>query len=123
MYDYLLPVARSYGFKTRTHISFVLHKQKLLCAGIEQRNKTHTLAQKYGYKYPTIHSELDAYNKLTRNERTLPLVLVNARVSVTGKIGMARPCKYCMGWVDALFDEIWYTNEEGVLVKHEAHEH
>jgi hypothetical protein len=118
MYDYLLEAIRFNGAPVeRTHYSFVLRKNKILALGKEYRGKTHPLAQKYGYKYPTIHSELDAFRQLSKADIRDSLVLVNARISSTGVVGMARPCKYCIGWVTEIFDEIWYTNQEGLLVK------
>jgi hypothetical protein len=44
-------------------------------------------------------------------------VLVNLRISPTGQAGMAKPCRYCLGWVTEIFKEVWYTNQEGILVK------
>jgi hypothetical protein len=118
MYDYLVDAAK-FNAKNmdRTHFSFVLRKNKVLAVGQEHRGKTHPLALKYGYKYPTIHSELDAFRQLHKADIRDSLVLVNTRISTTGVVGMSRPCKYCIGWVTEIFDEIWYTNQEGVLVK------
>lgn len=115
MYDYLLDVCKA--DIERTHYSFVLRKNKIIAMGKEQRGKTHPLAMKYGYKYPTIHSELDAFRQLNKIDIRDSLVLVNTRISNTGVFGMSRPCKYCIGWVTNIFSEIWYTNQEGVLVK------
>jgi hypothetical protein len=119
MYEYLLDATRINNTPVeRTHYSFVLRKNKVLALGKEYRGKTHPLAMKYGYKYPTIHSELDAFRQLHKADlRDGSLVLVNTRISSTGVLGMARPCRYCMGWVQEIFDEIWYTNQEGLLVK------
>ena len=113
----VLNLAKSLAKDERTHFSFILRGNRIVSFGEEKRSKTHPLAAKYGYKYPTIHSELDAFRKLSKDSRCDGLVLVNARVSPTGKLGMSRPCKYCMGWVGEIFDEIWYTNTEGILVK------
>ena len=119
MYEYLLEATRINNAPVeRTHYSFVLRKNKVLALGKEYRGKTHPLAMKYGYKYPTIHSELDAFRQLHKADlRDGSLVLVNTRISSTGVLGMARPCRYCMGWVTEIFNEVWYTNQEGVLVK------
>ena len=117
MYEYILEAARNKMFKERTHFSFVIRKNKVIAIGKEQRDKTHPLAVKYGYKYPTIHSELDAFRQLHKSDIRDSLVLVNTRISITSKFGMSRPCKYCIGWVGEIFNEVWYTNEEGILVK------
>lgn len=102
----------------RTHFSFILKKNRIVAIGEEQRGKTHPLAQKFGYKYPTIHSELDAFRKLSLEDRNAKLMLVNTRISPTGNIGMARPCRHCRGWIEEIFGEIWFTNQDGVLEKY-----
>lgn len=114
--DKILELARGFLRDNRTHFSFVLRKNKIVSIGEEKRHKTHTLADELGYKYPTIHSELDAYTKIPKNNRD-GLVLVNTRVSPTGRLGMSRPCVYCMGWVVEVFDEIYFTNQDGILEK------
>ena len=118
MYEYLIDAAKfNIVAQERTHFSFILRKNKVIATGEERRGKTHPLAAKYGYKYPTIHSELDAFRQLHKADIRDSLILVNTRISTTGVVGMSRPCKYCIGWVTKIFDEIWYTNSEGVLVK------
>ena len=121
---FVLELAKSLAdSEGRKHLSFILHKNKIVSIGQENRDKTHPQAVKLGYKYPTIHSELDAYNRLCRSRLGDKLTLINTRVSPTGRIGMSRPCKYCMGWVVSLFDDVWYTNQDGVLVRHETSRH
>jgi hypothetical protein len=118
MYDYLIEATKvNNNLADRTHFSYILRKNKVIALGKEQRGKTHPLAARYGYKYPTIHSELDAFRQLHKFDIRDSLTLVNTRISCTGVLGMSRPCKYCIGWVTKIFDEIWYTNSEGILVK------
>lgn len=116
----ILKLASQFARQKRTHFSFILSKNKIVSVGEEQRWKTHPLAVKYGYKYPTIHSELDAFRNLPAKYKNSKLSLINIRISPTGKFGMSRPCKYCRGWVEEIFDQIWYTNEHGVFQKHET---
>jgi hypothetical protein len=116
----ILELAKSFADDTRTHLSFILSKNKIVSIGQENREKTHPRAVQLGYMYPTIHSELDAFNRLSKSRRSDKLILVNTRVSPTKKLGMSKPCRYCMPWVQTLFEEVWYTNQDGVLVKHEA---
>lgn len=114
--DRVLDLAREMLRENRTHFSFIIKKNKIVSIGEEQRAKTHPLARDFGYKYPTIHSELDAYIKVPKDKRD-DLILVNTRVSPTGKLGMSRPCPYCLGWVLDAFNEIWFTNQNGILEK------
>lgn len=112
----ILELAQGFLRSSRTHFSFVLQKNRIVSIGEEKRHKTHTLANELGYKYPTIHSELDALIKIPKDKRH-NLVLVNTRVSPTGVLGMSKPCVYCMGWVMETFDEIYFTNQNGILEK------
>ncbi len=97
--------------RSRAHISLVLKKNRLVAVGTNQF-KTHPMTQQYGYMLPYMHSELDAYRKVKRAGLT-DLTLVNFRFSKTGKLGMARPCKYCMPWCINTFDLIYYSDEKG----------
>jgi len=111
----LLRMARLFPPQERTHYSIVLHKNKIVAVGTENRGKTHPKAKALGYKYPTIHSELAAYIELEQDPAKC--ILVNLRVSPTGKIGMARPCRYCLGWVTEMFGSVWYTDQHGLFQK------
>lgn len=97
--------------REKAHISLILRKNELLAIGNNEW-KTHPKAIELGYKYPWLHSELDAYTKL-KNKNLDKLTLVNLRFSKTGKLGMAKPCKYCMPWCQQIFNTILYSNENG----------
>jgi hypothetical protein len=113
----LLRFARICKPSIRTHYSILLDRGRVVSVGEENRAKTHPLAAKKGYKYPTIHSELSALINIDKDVDPRDCTLVNLRISPTGNIGMSRPCKYCIGWCCETFKDIWYTNENGVLVR------
>ena len=100
--------------RDRAHISLVIRKNKVIAVGTNNW-KTHPKTVELGYMLPYLHSELDAVRKIQCNMDKL--ILVNTRFSKTGHIGMSRPCKYCMPWCANMFDKIYYTNEEGILVE------
>lgn len=112
----LVKLAKLFPPTSRTHYSIITHRNKIVSVGQENRKKTHPRAKKLGYKYPTIHSELAAFMEL---DKTLAkdCVLINLRITPTGQVGMAKPCKYCHGWVTEVFKEVWYTNQDGIFVK------
>jgi pyrimidine deaminase RibD-like protein len=114
--SHLVKLAKLFPPDTRTHYSVILHRNKIVAIGEENRKKTHPQAKKLGYKYPTIHSELAAFMELDK-ALAKDAVLVNLRISPTGQAGMAKPCRYCLGWVTEMFKEVWYTNQDGILVK------
>ena len=100
--------------RDRVHVSLIVRKNKLITVGTNNW-KTHPKTVELGYMLPYLHSELDAFRKLDGNFDKL--VLMNYRFSKTGCIGMSKPCKYCMPWCVNMFDKIYYTNEEGILVE------
>jgi hypothetical protein len=100
--------------RDRVHVSLVIRKNKLISVGTNNW-KTHPKTVELGYMLPYLHSELDAVRKI--NTSIDKLTLINYRFSKTGHVGMSRPCKYCMPWCVNMFDNIYYTNEEGILVE------
>lgn len=99
--------------RQKKHISLIFHKKKLLSIG---RNcfKTHPKAKEIGYPYEEMHSELDAYRKLPHKYRGLKLTLVNVRYNRFRQLRMSRPCELCTPWCLEVFDDIYYTDNEGI---------
>ena len=96
--------------RDRAHVSIITRKNRLIAVGTNNW-KTHPRTAMLGYMYPYLHSELDAYRKIkTPLDR---LTLLNFRISTTGKLGMSRPCKFCMPWCSEIFDRIVFTNDKG----------
>jgi hypothetical protein len=99
--------------REKAHVSLIIRKNQLIAVGTNNW-KTHPKTVELGYMYPFMHSEFDAFRKIkTPMDK---LVLLNYRFSKTGKLGMARPCKFCMPWCSHVFDRIVYSNEEGRVV-------
>jgi len=99
--------------RDRAHISLIVRKNRLLAVGTNNW-KTHPKTAEYGYMYPYLHSELDAFRKIkTPHDK---MVLYNFRFSKTGRLGMSKPCKFCMPWCSHVFDRIIYSNEEGKII-------
>jgi hypothetical protein len=101
--------------REKQHVSLIVRKNQLIAVGTNHW-KTHPKTVEMGYMYPYMHSELDAFRKIkTPMDK---LVLLNYRFSKTGKLGMARPCKFCMPWCSQIFDRIVFSNEEGIFDEH-----
>jgi hypothetical protein len=109
--DVALPIALE-NERQKKHVSLITRKGVVESIGINQF-KTHPLAKKYGYRYDEVHSELDAFLKY-KGPRD-GLTLINFRFNRHGDMRMSRPCKLCTPWCDAIFDEIYYTTEGGVV--------
>tara|TARA_R100000152_G_C6623277_1_gene73277 strand:- start:108 stop:506 length:399 start_codon:yes stop_codon:yes gene_type:complete len=103
------------------HVSFVVKKNKIISIGVNRANKTHPLARKYGARFSTIHSELDAIIRAYREKDFDRCTLVNVRLSsvsmsrnipVTRK---AKPCPSCMKLILGCenIKEVYYTTNKG----------
>lgn len=79
------------------HVSFLVKKNRILAIGFN-RKKTHGFAHRSGYKYPSIHSELDCIKALRQDAyKVRGSVLINVRVSRDGQRYMlSRPCPACL---------------------------
>jgi len=99
----------------RNHISLIYRKNNLLSIGTNH-GKMHPEALRMGYKTPYLHSELDAYRKI-KNLGYHNLTLINYRFKNNGLLGLSKPCPLCMMWCSEIFSKIWYTDENGAMVK------
>ena len=106
-----LPVALDID-RQKKHVSFIVRKGVVESVGVNQY-KTHPLAKKYGYRYDEVHSELDALLKYKGPKDGLSLY--NFRFNRYGDMRMSKPCRLCTPWCDAVFDEIFYTTDQGVV--------
>lgn len=98
--------------RQKKHISLIFNKNRLVSIGANYF-KTHPKAQRLGYLYDEMHSELDAYRKVPKNLRDKKLTLINVRMNAEGQLRMSKPCAVCAGWCVEVFDKIYYTDNEG----------
>jgi hypothetical protein len=98
--------------RQKKHISLVFHKKRLISVGANYF-KTHPKTKKLGYMFPEMHSELDAYRKICKNDRKKKLTLINVRMNSSGELRMSKPCSVCQAWCVEVFDNIYYTDNEG----------
>jgi len=105
------PLAMSNNTRFR-HVSLIVNKSNIVSVGINSR-KTHPLAQKHGYRFDAKHSELDAYLRLT-DKNMYGLILVNFRFNCRGQLRNSKPCQNCLSWCKELFDEIWFSHNDGM---------
>lgn len=98
--------------KTKRHVSIIVSGKSIISIG-ENGHKTHTLAKKNGYVHHVVHSEIDAFSKA--RYRTEKMTLLNFRFNRQGDLRNSKPCKYCTPWCLEVFDEIWYSTDEGMV--------
>lgn len=104
-----LEVARS-----SKHVSIILDKKGTVLSLGTNAYRTHPEAAKCGYQNCEVHSELDAFLRLDRNQKARDdLVLLNFRFNSQGDFRLSRPCVKCMPWCSAIFKEIIYTTKNG----------
>ncbi len=81
------------------HFSFVTHRNSIVAIGVNNSKKTHPIANRYGYIFNGIHSELAALIDYGINKPWDPrLTLINIRIMAYDKrtIGLSQPCDKCM---------------------------
>ena len=104
-----LPTALSIS-RPKKHVSIIVRKNEVVAVGTNNF-RTHPKAKEYGYRFDEVHSELDAllrYRGLKDN-----LKLFNFRFNRFAEMRISKPCRLCLPWCEAVFDEIWYTTNEG----------
>jgi len=97
---------------SKKHCSIICRGNKIISVGIN-KHKTHPLAAKYGYRYNELHSELDAFRKTDERSK---LTLINFRYNRYGQMRMSKPCVKCLPWCLEIFDNIYYTTREGIVL-------
>ena len=82
--------------------------------GQNQRNKTHTLAKKFGHYGATTHAELHVLNQI-RNADGGKLYVYR---ETSKGIALAKPCKYCLKLIkEKNIRLIYYTTEDGIVME------
>ncbi|HIJ11850.1 TPA: hypothetical protein HA278_07365 [Candidatus Woesearchaeota archaeon] len=98
--------------RPKKHVSVIIRKNEIVSVGTNNF-RTHPLAKRYGYRFEEVHSELDAllrYRGIKDN-----LTLVNFRYNRFGDMRMSKPCCLCLLWCKAVFDDIWYSSNNGII--------
>lgn len=111
----VVPVGLKYCINnplSKKHCSIISRGNKILSVGINQ-HKTHPLAAKYNYRYSELHSELDAFRKIDQRTK---LTLINFRYNRYGQMRMSKPCVKCLPWCLEIFDKIYYSTREGIVL-------
>ena len=100
--------------RQKKHVSLIFYKKQLVSIGTNSF-KTHPRAKEIGYRYDEMHSELDAYTKISNKYKGEKLNLVNVRYNKHGQLRMSRPCVLCIPWCCEIFDKIYYTTNDGLI--------
>ena len=104
--------------RPKKHVSIIVRKNEIVAVGTNNF-RTHPLAKKYGYFFDEVHSELDALLRYRGAKDNLKLF--NFRFNRFGDMRISKPCCRCLPWCTALFDDIWYTTNEGIVKLENMH--
>lgn len=100
-------------FKQHKVGAALFYKNKLLNIGWN-RKKSHPLST-------TEHSQHAEFSVLIGVESAIRCTLYIARLTRTGKLGIARPCEICQGLISSKgIRQVFYTNNLGRLEKFNA---
>ena len=98
--------------RPKKHVSIIVRKNEIVSVGTNNF-RTHPLAKKYGYFFDEVHSELDALLRYRGSKDNLKLI--NFRFNRFGDMRMSKPCCKCLPWCIAMFNNIWYTTNDGLI--------
>ena len=108
--EYAWEIARKSN-QRKKHVSVIMEKNEIISA----KANGFEVPDAYAYRGDrSLHSEIHAFMKITQRNN---LTLYNFRFSNQGKLRMAKPCKICMPWCEAIFEHIYYSTNKGVIVK------
>lgn len=94
------------------HFSFIVRKNHIESIGWNLKEKTHPIADKFNYRWPTVHSELSSILNYDGNFNKV--YMVNIRISKGGRILIAKPCKHCQELLLHYgIDKVIYSTEFG----------
>ncbi len=99
------------------HFTFIVRRSRILSVGFNDYWCSHTMANKLGYRFNGIHSELSAYLKFREDKEKLSkCTLVNTRINSKGEIGYSKPCELCEKLIDKMgIKKVYFTNRNGEM--------
>jgi deoxycytidylate deaminase len=78
------------------HFTFICERKKIISVGWNKPFKSHTLAKKFGYRFSSIHSELDAINNFPYPVADLRNYdIINVRLYADRSLALSCPCSRC----------------------------
>ena len=111
-----MPIAKPLSMameRQKKHISLVIYKRKIIAVG-QNIFKTHPESFRLGYKFAEMHSELDAFRKISKNLLDKKLILLSFRFNRFGNFRNSKPCPVCEKWCKESFHQIYYTTDNGL---------
>lgn len=98
------------------HFTFIVTNSGYIASyGINNIKKTHPLAKKYGHRFFSTHSEINAIAKFPYTLRNLKnYSIINIRLDRYGCLKLAKPCIHCQALLHTLqIKKIIYSTNNG----------
>jgi len=112
--DIALPISLEIP-RPKKHVSLITNRKGAVLAYGTNQFRTHPLAKQYGYFFDEVHSELDALLKIPKGADRNKLVLINFRFNRFEDMRMSKPCCLCIPWCKAVFSDIFYSTNNGMV--------
>lgn len=96
------------------HFSFIVKRNTIISVGWNKGFQTHPIAARFGHRFQSIHSELDAILNFPYGIGELHRYnFINVRLTKVG-LGMSLPCKHCEKMLSYFgVDRVIFSNYEG----------
>ena len=97
------------------HFSFIIYGQTIFSIGVNNTTKTHPLAHKYGHRFASTHSEINALARFPYAIRLLRNYdMINIRLTKKGVVRLSKPCIHCQQLLMAFnIHNIYYSTNTG----------
>lgn len=103
-----------YSDGVHKHVSFLVHRNRIVSIGINNYKHVHPKGLKYGYI--STHSELAAIVHFPKQYDIKRCRMYNVRIRKSGDIGLSAPCCKCAHLI-AVFNirDTFYTGDDGLF--------
>lgn len=99
------------------HLSFICRRNKIVCMGANSYSKTHPISSRFNHLGSCRHSEVSALvNFPLPNSEINRYDIYNVRISKSGEIRLAKPCKNCQRLLTHFnVKKIFFSTDEGTF--------
>lgn len=101
------------------HFTFITNGNYIASIGVNNKYKTHPIANKYGHRFFSVHSEINAISKFPYNIQYLrKFSLINIRLNKKGELRLSKPCLSCAKLICELkITNVFFSNNYGTFEK------
>jgi hypothetical protein len=98
--------------QVKKHVSIVVQDNQIVTSA----TNGFEVPSRYAFMgYRSLHSEAAAMLKFRGNKNGLSLY--NFRFNNKGALRLSKPCSICLPWCESVFDSIYYTTNDGEILR------